>query len=569
METPFFLTIKSYRNIKYKFNNINSVMKKVCNQNYMTFRLSKISNSELIGTIKLLTKSAKIGFNLFNTETIYGKVRFRINMNENNIYHVNIFLDANMFLNLNESHIKKINDFLKNVAIYITSDLNVIYPTNYIIELYTIIDGVSNNILENFILTEELNKRIRNKMILPKLEKWISLFCIQSDLKIKDKKYKTLKKIGKISIQAPRSKIQFYNSTKSHHSYKSNNSSHSDKTNNSSHKKTMKSNFGVNYSRKKKLIESEPSNVNVNIGLLLITCHGNITYTSSRLGNPPFIDIPDTINNTYYRSYSKPGLSCWYTPSAAHSPQVSPTFEEDEIFEYDENIPNEQVITNLMNMSNSKQHQRYIYENAFKKFKNKLFFYKEFFNIGFNYKKQYMKSIKHFVTNDMFKFDKDLLYNKLQNNKKVTKVLNKYFTSTPNVKENKIIFLLYNTHTKRYQKFNLIDLTDLRKVINDIILIHPLFNIDESNRTILQQIIDMIVVYNLLSFKNLLYLLQFFNLEYLYIYDESCDSYNLNEDLKKYYMHELPENERLTEQQINEEITKEIYREANIENVGI
>jgi hypothetical protein len=558
---PFFLTKESYLQIKKRFNYVNDIMKHVCNQNYMVFRLSKIQNDSLNGLITLITTSAKIEQIFADREIEYGRIHFNIIKNEENIYYINVTTySGTNYLNLKEPHFRSIHNFLRFLVMFITSDLVVQYPTDYIINMYNF-NNYGSNRLNIIRFPETVIDKIKKSMILTSLQKEIISFCIQSDLKIKKRKNtKTLKAFGrtedsKVIVPEPRTPIKFYKLEKSHNSYKT--SSSGKKRRSGTHKRTQ------NYSRS--IIRSEDSSSNANIGLLLVTCHGSIKYESTRLGNPPFIEIPTQIQNTYYRSFSKPGLVCYYTLGSRLSPQVSPTFDEEEKYEYDEDIPKEHSIKGY-----SRRHQRNIYENFFRKFKDKLHFYKYFFDIGFDYKKHYMKDIKPIVTTGIDSNKKKLFYDPLQNNGKVTKLLNKSYSTGETGIEDKVIFLLYNTGTKQYEKFDLLNVDSVRSIIVRFLKQRLFIGSDRSTKIVLDRIINNLkLYYHLITMEDILFLIKNFNLDYLYIYDESCGVYEINPELTNYYINELPEGEKMTLPEIEQEITKEIYRDFRKENAGI
>jgi hypothetical protein len=550
---PFFLTKESYLQIKKRFNYVNDIMKHVCNQNYMIFKLNKVDNNSLNGLITLITRSAKIEQLFTDKELEYGRIHFNIIENEENIYYINVTTYTTNYLDLKETQFRKIHNFLRFLVVFITSDLIVQYPTDYIINMYNF-NNYGSNRLNIIRFPKKVIDKIKQSMILTNLQKEIISFCIQSDLKIKKiKNTKTLKAFGrtedpKVIVPLPRSPIKYYKLEKSHNSYKTS----------SSKKNTRKR------SQKYSLIKSEDSSSNMNIGLLLVTCHGSIKYDSTRLGNPPFIEIPTQIQNTYYRGFSKPGLVCYYTLGSRLSPQVSPTFDEEEKYEYDEDIPKEHLVKGY-----SRRHQRNIYENTFRKFKDKIHFYKNFFDIGFDYKKHYMKDIKSIVTKDIDSNKKKLFYDPIQNTGKVTKLLNKSYSTGETGIEDKVIFLLYNTRTKQYEKYDLLNIDIVRGIIVRFLKEKLFIGSDRPTKIILDRIINNLKLhYHVILMEDILFLIKNFNLDYLYIYDESCSVYEINSELTHHYMN-LPEEERLSLPEIEEEITKEIYREYIKENAGI
>ena len=557
---PFFLKKESYLQIKKRFNYVNDIMKHVCNQNYMVFRLNKVHNDSLNGLITLITTSAKIEQRrLTDTELEYGRIYFNFIKDEENIYYINVTTySATNYLYMENEKFKSVHEFLKKVLYFITLDLVVQYPTQYVIDTYNL-NEYGSNLYNPFKLSEANIKLITTSMTLTSLKKEIISFCIQSDLKIKKRKNtKTLKAFGrtedpKVIVPEPRTPIKYYKLEKSHNSYRT--SSSGKKRRSGTRKRTQ------NYSRS--IIRSEDSSSNANIGLLLVTCHGEIKYESTRLGTPPFIDIPSQIQNTYYRSFSKPGLVCYYTINSRLSPQVSPTFDEEEKYEYDEDIlqPNTMMYT--------RRHQRNIYENIFRKTKDKLHFYKQFFDIGFDYKKKYMKGLKSTIIKD-FGSKTKLFYDPLQNNGKVTKLLNKNYSTGQTAIEDKIIFILYNTTTKQYEKYDLLNLEVVRGIIVRFLKTGIIMGSDRPTKVILDRILNNLkLYYRVITLEDILFIIKNFNLEYLYIYDESCSVYNIKPEMIQHYTIDLPEEERLTQPQLEEEITKEINRDFRKENAGI
>ena len=76
-----------------------------------------------------------------------------------------------------------------------------------------------------------------------------------------------------------------------------------------------------------------------------------------------------------------------------------------------------------------------------------------------------MKDIKSIITTGIDSNKQKLFYDPLQNNGKVTKLLNKSFSTGVNNVEDKIIFLLYNNITKQYEKYDLLNLDVVRSII--------------------------------------------------------------------------------------------------------
>jgi len=170
---PFFLTKKSYLQIKKRFNYVNDIMKHVCNQNYMVFRLSKIQNDSLNGLITLITTSAKIEQIFADREIEYGRIHFNIIKNEENIYYINVTTySGTNYLNLKEPHFRSIHNFLRFLVMFITSDLVVQYPTDYIINMYNF-NNYGSNRLNIIRFPETVIDKIKKSMILTSLQKEI------------------------------------------------------------------------------------------------------------------------------------------------------------------------------------------------------------------------------------------------------------------------------------------------------------------------------------------------------------------------------------------------------------
>jgi hypothetical protein len=566
---PFFLKKESYLQIKKRFNYVNDIMKHVCSQNYMVFRLNKVNNYSLSGLITLITTSGKIEYQqMNNTELEYGRIHFNFVKDEQNNYYINVTTySGTNYLNIEKKKFDNIHMFLKKVLFFITLDLVVQYPTQYVIDRYNF-NEYGSYIFNPFKIPESNINLIKKSMVLTYLQKEIGSICIQSDLKIrKIKNTKTLKAFGpiedpKINVPRPRTPIKFYKREKSHNSYRT---SSTQKSN--SHKKRTSKTRRRSQEYSHVPIRSDDTSSNVNIGLLLITCHGEIIYESTRLGHPPFIEIPREIQNTYYRSFSKPGLVCYFTQSTPISPQVSPTFDEEEKYEYDEDILQTSAMNGIMY---SRRHQRNVYEKIFRKFKDKLHFYKQFFDIGFDYKKKYMRDIKTQITTGIDSYKKKLFYDPLQNNGKVTKLLNKSYSAGVNTVEDKIIFIIYNTTTKQYEKYDLLNIDVVRGIIVKFLKAGILTGADRPTKAIIDRIVNNLKLqYRKITMEDILFIIKNFNLDYLYIYDESCGVFNIKPEMIRHYTVDLPEEERLTQPQLEEEITKEIYRDFRKENAGI
>jgi len=180
-----------------------------------------------------------------------------------------------------------------------------------------------------------------------------------------------------------------------------------------------------------------------------------------------------------------------------------------------------------------------------------------------------MKDMKSTVIKDWGSKTK-LFYDPLQNNGKVTKLLNKSFSTGVNKVEDKIIFILYNTTTKQYEKYDLLNLEVVRGIIVRFLKTGIIMGSDKPAKVILDRILNNLKsYYRVITLEDILFIIKNFNLEYLYIYDESCSVYNIKPEMIQHYTIDLPEEERLTQPQLEEEITKEIHRDFRKENAGI
>ena len=310
----------------------------------------------------------------------------------------------------------------------------------------------------------------------------------------------------------------------------------------------------------------------VNIGVLIITMHGSIPYNQPRLGKYySLVSIQENkFPNVYYRSSTKIGLYAISTMSSIYSPDVSPNNDSDDEYEYVNSGNLSKIKTlqaiQLSSVRLSFKNKRSIYEKCFKQTHNKLEFYKYFFNCGLDFLGKYNKLMSNYskdsdtkiITVYDEKHDKKRFLEDIIDNGKVNYLLNKIYSNEHDKPDgtkdqtHKVTFIFYNTSTRRYQKYNLIDEDDFNKYCQD-------FGIDITNRAILKYIDD---IKNTNSSKKiilfqLIYILSFLNLKYLYIYDDSCSSYDINPELIQYYT-EVAE-PKMTIDEIDKEITKEIY----------
>jgi hypothetical protein len=188
------------------------------------------------------------------------------------------------------------------------------------------------------------------------------------------------------------------------------------------------------------------------------------------------------------------------------------------------------------------KHRRNVYEKCFKK--HTLDFYNYFDNCLKKLNNEYLKEIKNDKTEKYFirdskdeSYELDRAINQLENGKRVNKIINKNLSSNFD-RDNKLIFILYNTRKNKYERYNLFKFEDVNKLFSGIdaeIFINYKFKLESENTT-LQEVIG---------------LLSLLHLDHLYIYDDSCSSYILPEQIKTYpninriidnIIDELPEN---------------------------
>ena len=278
---------------------------------------------------------------------------------------------------------------------------------------------------------------------------------------------------------------------------------------------------------------------NINIGLLIITAHGGVKFTSKKI---PTIDIPPEIKNTYYKSSSKPGCGS-FRPKKIYS---------------------------INNPHNLEQRRNNI-EKCFRETNNKREFSKYFFECDAYRHKLFMRHISDrynfsklpsLQSTDMYKPD---IYNG-----KVKKLLDKKFqTDFEEDVHNQIVFILEETLSST--KYNLLDLNDItklythikrrisnqekiKKLDNTFYKIHNGLTKDFVETNHIKQI----------NMKDILILLSFLELDDLYIYDYSCSIFLLPEKVIEEYREEGK-----TIDEIHREISKIIHKEAPIQQIGI
>ena len=162
------------------------------------------------------------------------------------------------------------------------------------------------------------------------------------------------------------------------------------------------------------------------------------------------------------------------------------------------------------------------------------------------------------IVNDEKRYLEDIV-----DNGKIYYYINKIYSTDSDTLDgikdthHKLKFIYYNTSTKRYEKYNLIDEDDFMKYCNvfGIDIANPVVRIylSKIKNTNNIKIISMVFILNILSFLNL---------KYLYIYDESCSSYDIDPRLIQYYT-EVAE-PKMTIAEIDKEITKELYEEVQL-----
>lgn len=601
-----FLTKSSFININKKINFIKSILKKYCQQTKLNFSLTyERKYNIIIGKFELSTSSAyEYG--------LYYALSFIIRMNSNYILINN---------NLNDSK-PMINKLLMYILLdtesgdFIIKDFRV-KPNSSSSDIinYNIIGKERKELLENFHLKNVINtfKEICKEGFLTKKEMTTTkideiplfkvsninsrgqqVFTYMDSVKARRKLNShelsinnTPRKIKKMSSSSKKNrfKVKSLDQDKLRHVLETKKRTFLQRTNKPLKVRGRETIRERNILKEKEL---EMDEGDVNIGVLIITMHGGIPYKQQRLGNfySLFSIQENKFPNVYYRSSTKIGLYSFASNPSHYSPDVSPNNDSDDEYEY-LNSSNLSKITTLQAIQSSSirfshKNKRNIYEKCFKQTHNKLKFYKYFFNCGLNFLGKYNKAMANYSEDDGTKIitvydekhDKKRFLEDIIDNGKVDYLINKTYSVEYNkldgTRDNihKVTFIFYNTSTKRYQKYNLIDEDDFNKYCQD-------FGINTTSRIILKYMSD---IKNTNSFKTIIlmqimYILSFLNLKYLYIYDDSCSSYDIDPELIKYYT-EIAE-PRMTISEIDKEITREIYdivnqkMEQENKNVGI
>jgi hypothetical protein len=589
-----FLTKSSFININKKINFIKSILKKYCQQTKLKFSLTyERKYNIIIGKFELSTSSAyEYG--------LYYALSFIIRMNSNYILINN---------NLNDSK-PMINKLLMYILLdtesgdFIIKDFRV-KPNSSSSDIinYNIIGKERKELLENFHLKNVINtfKEICKEGFLTKKEmttrkideiplfkvsninsRGQQVFTYMDSVKARRKLNShelsinnTPRKIKKMSSSSKKNrfKVKSLDQDKLRHVLESKKRTFLQRTNKSLKIRGRETIRERNILKEKEL---EMDEGDVNIGVLIITMHGGIPYKQQRLGNfySLFSIQENKFPNVYYRSSTKIGLYSIASNPSHYSPDVSPNNDSDDEYEY-LNSSNLSKITTLQAIQSSSlrfshKNKRNIYEKCFKQTHNKLKFYKYFFNCGLNFLGKYNKAMANYSEDDGTKIitvydeknDKKRFLEDIIDNGKVDYLINKTYSVEYNkldgTRDNihKVTFIFYNTSTKRYQKYNLIDEDDFNNYCQD-------FGINTTTRIILKYMSD---IKNTNSFKTIIlmqimYILSFLNLKYLYIYDDSCSSYDIDPELIKYYT-EIAE-PRMTISEIDKEITREIYDIVN------
>ena len=249
------------------------------------------------------------------------------------------------------------------------------------------------------------------------------------------------------------------------------------------------------------------------IGLLMITVHGSIPIFSNQKNEIiiDIIDIPEQLSNVYYKLTTKCGF-------VSYRSKLEMSSDNSEYNDFvGDSYDSDMVVDNL---EITLKHRRNVYEKCFKK--HTLDFYNYFDNCLNKLNKEYLKSIKNDKHNKYFvresndeSYELDRAMNQLEKGKKVNKIINKILSSNFK-RDNKLIFILYNTKKNKYERYNLFKFEDVNKLfsgIDDEIFMNYKFKLESENTT-LQEILGLL---------NLLHL------DHLYIYDDSCSSYILPE----------------------------------------
>ena len=297
----------------------------------------------------------------------------------------------------------------------------------------------------------------------------------------------------------------------------------------------------------KKYSSEVESSYDMNIGLLIITAHGGVEFTSKKI---PTVDIPSEIKNTYYKSSSKPGCGS-FRP---------------------------QKIYSINNPHNLEQRRNNI-EKCFRETNNKREFSKYFFECDAERHKSYMNFLyKSLDISKLESLQSTNMYKPDVYNGKVKKILNKSFAtnSEEDIDEdnphNQIILILYNTVDKIYIKLNLFNMDDITKLCiyikeNKIRNEEQLKKLDNIFYKIHNGLTKDFVGTNpikQINIKDILILLSFLELDDLYIYDDSCSHFILPETV----IEEIKQKGK-TIDEIHREISKIIHKEAPIKQIGI
>lgn len=578
-----FLTEESFITINKKVHFIKTMFRKYCEQTKLNFSLNYDNRQNIIiGKFELSSSSA------YNYG-LYSKLIFYLNEADDYIMIVNM---------INPSK-REIIDLL----IYILLDTQSIQNT---ITNFKIRHRISLQTSEIVNITQENRKEFLERYYLKNILNELKLVCNESFLTRKDLTQRTGHEIPLFKITDINSRgqnvISYSRSVKARRKL----NSHELDRNYTPRKvkrmfnssPTKKNSFKVKSldkdkvrqvleTRKRAFLErdiktskrrtresnSEMDEGDVNIGLLIITMHGSIPYYKERLGQGGFSLFKikdDKFENVYYRSSTKIGLYSFYDKPHPNSPTISPNNDSDDEYEYVNKSRLSEVTSHLQRNSIrfSHKNKRNIYEKCFKKTHNKLKFYKYFFNCGLDFLSTHKKSLRNqsrrptgYKVTTLYDEDNDekRYLEDIVDNGKIDYYINKTYSNDPDTPDgikdtqHKLKFIFYNTSTKRYEKYDLIDEADFIKYCH-------IFGIDMVNNPVVKMYLSKIRNTNnikIISMVFILNMLAFLNLKYLYIYDESCSSYEFDPRLIHYYT-EVSE-PRMTIAEIDKEITKEIY----------
>jgi hypothetical protein len=242
---------------------------------------------------------------------------------------------------------------------------------------------------------------------------------------------------------------------------------------------------------------------NINIGLLLVTVHGEISIP---LQITTIQENPDT--KIYYKYFTLPGYYS-YMKREENNVRRSANSEDNDYEYVGDSVMSEEPPGYKRYYDITLAHYRNIFERCFKK--NPLKFYEIFYSCGNKIINNFLRGEPILREQDKKEIDYSKL-NKTTGPGPISKILDKKIELGNDLTHNtKITFIVFNNSSKKFEKYNLSDFSEKNiKIINN-----NFTTISSSSLSFerLSQVITFVLTYS-------------GGLDSLYVYDTSCGVYS-------------------------------------------